>query len=376
MLDFEELLNILLLTVRGLNLKKIFIEDIKEGARVEGAFLVTRKNLAQSRAGKPYIAMRLMDKTGDLEARVWDSAERLSKGFKLDDVVSLKGSAVEYQGKVQINVSSIERVEDSEYDLRDYLISSKRDPQEMMKEVDAIVDSMEDAYIKALLQGIFSDDDLRRAYMTAPAAKMMHHPYLGGLLEHVVSLLTLGDFAASHYKETVNRDLLLAGLMLHDIGKVTELSYERSFNYTTEGKLIGHIVMGVELIERRARLIEGFPDELLLHLKHIILSHHGILEYGSPKRPKTVEALLISHLDDMDAKMNAIGMLVEGYSDEGSEGDEGDDWTDYQRIFERYIYRRPYRSGVEPTERSNATEDENEAASEDTPEDKDDMKLF
>ena len=168
-------------------MKKLFIEDIKEGARVEGSFLVTRKNLAQSRAGKPYIAMRLMDKTGELEARVWDSAERLSEGFKLDDVVSLKGGAVSYQGKVQVNISAIERLEDSDYDLRDYLLSSKRDPVKMMSEVDAIVDGMTDEHIKALLKGLFSDEELRRSYMAAPAAKMMHHPYLGGLLEHVVS---------------------------------------------------------------------------------------------------------------------------------------------------------------------------------------------
>ena len=317
-----------------MQMKKTHIRDIKEKDQVAGAFLVTKKETGISKSGKPYLNLRIMDSTGELEARVWDGAEALGKGFDKNDVAAIKGFAVAYQGGIQVNVSSINALKEGEYSIRDFLPSSKRAPGDMMLELDGIISGMKDAHLRALLTAIFSDQGIRGLFSTAPAAKSMHHPYLGGLLEHVLSICGLAEKVAAHYKNGINKDLLTAGAILHDIGKIYELSYMRSFEYTDVGRLIGHITIGVELIDDRIRGIEGFPRELATLLKHMILSHHGLLEYGSPKRPKTIEAIILYYLDDMDAKVNAVQTLMEAEaSRENSSG-----WSAYQRIFERYIY--------------------------------------
>jgi len=321
-------------------MKKLFIKDLKEKQRVDTSLLVTRKTLGVSKAGKPYLALKLMDSTGELDARVWDNAESIAEDFSVDDVARVKGSALAYQGKMQLNLSSIKALGDGEYTLRDYLPASGRDPGEMMAELDAVIAAVKDPFIKGLLTSMLGDGPgggsvLRAKFMQAPAAKMMHHPYLGGLLEHVLSLCGLGVAVSGHYKN-LNKDLLLAGLILHDIGKVFELSYERSFGYTDEGRLIGHITIGTELVDSYMEKIDGFPEELRMQLKHLLLSHHGTLEYGSPKRPKTMEAIVLSYLDDLDAKVNAVETLMAEPAGE-------ERWSPYQRIFERYIYKERYR---------------------------------
>ncbi len=325
-------------------MKKLFIEDLKEKQRVDTTLLVTRKTLGVSKAGKPYLALKLMDCSGELDARVWDNAESIAEGFAVDDVVRVKGSALAYQGKMQLNLGSIKAVGDGEYTLRDYLPASERDPQEMMGELDALIADIKDPFIKGLLTDMLGDGcELRARFMQAPAAKMMHHPYLGGLLEHVLSLCGLGVAVSGHYKN-LNKDLLLAGLILHDIGKVFELTYERSFGYSDQGRLIGHITIGTELVDSYMKKIPEFPEELRMQLKHLLLSHHGTLEYGSPKRPKTLEALVLSFLDDLDAKVNAAETIM---ADPAGE----EHWSPYQRIFERYIYKKRYRyeeEGGEP----------------------------
>ena len=201
----------------------------------------------------------------------------------------------------------------------------------MMAELEAVLKSLEDVNIKALFKAIFADTDIKERFMLAPAAKAMHHPYLGGLLEHVLSMCGLADKVAAHYKGVVDRDLLIAGSILHDIGKIYELEYSRSFGYTDEGKLIGHITMGVELVDEKIKTIAGFPPELAMHVKHLMLSHHRLLEFGSPKRPKTIEAVVLCYLDDLDAKVNAISTLIAV--------DDGSDWSPYQRMFERPIFK-------------------------------------
>jgi len=317
-------------------MKKLFIKDLKEKQRVDTTLLVTRKTLGVSKAGKPYLALKLMDSSGELDARVWDNAESIAEGFSVDDVARVKGSALAYQGKMQLNLSSIKAISGDEYTLRDYLPASERDPQEMISELDAIIAEIKDPYIKGLLSTMLAaGSELRAKFMQAPAAKMMHHPYLGGLLEHVLSLCGLGVAVSGHYKN-LNKDLLLAGLILHDVGKVFELSYERSFGYTDEGRLIGHITIGTELVDSYMKKISGFPGELRMQLRHLLLSHHGTLEYGSPKRPKTLEAIVLSYLDDLDAKVNAVETLMNDPAGE-------ERWSPYQRIFERYIYKGKYR---------------------------------
>lgn len=332
--------------MRGMerHMKKTHIKDIREKDQVAGAFLVTKKETGISKSGKPYLNLRIMDSTGELEARVWDDAEALGRGFNKNDVAAIKGFAVAYQGGIQVNVSSINALKEGEYSIRDFLPSSKRAPGDMMLELDGIISGMKDAHLRALLTAIFSDTGIRGLFSTAPAAKSMHHPYLGGLLEHVLSICGLAEKITAHYKNGINKDLLTAGAILHDIGKIYELSYMRAFEYTDVGRLIGHITIGVELIDDRIRGIEGFPRELATLLKHMILSHHGLLEYGSPKRPKTIEAIILYYLDDMDAKVNAVQTLVEAEaSRENSSG-----WSAYQRIFERYIYTGGHLSGEPP----------------------------
>ncbi len=312
-------------------MKKVFVKDIKENDQVSDNFLVTKKETGVSRTGKPYLILRIMDSTGEIEARVWDDADAMKERFSRDEVCRIKGYAVSYQGGRQINVSDICSLPEDKYSIRDYLPASERDPEEMILDLDRIISGLGDVHIKALLRAIFEDRELRSRFMLAPAAKSMHHPYLGGLLEHVLSMCGLADSVAAHYKDVVDRDLLTAGAILHDIGKIYELEYGRSFGYTDEGRLIGHITIGIELIDSKLRSLADFPPDSALRIKHMLLSHHGRLEFGSPKRPKTIEALVLYYLDDLDAKVNAIASLMKV--------EDGSDWTPYQRMFERSIFK-------------------------------------
>lgn len=313
-------------------MKKAFIKDIRERDQVADTFLAAKKDMGISRTGKPYLIVRIMDSSGEMEVRVWEDAEAIGRKFEKDDLVLVKGFAVAYQGGIQVNATDVEALPSEGVSMRDYLPSSTRPPSEMMAELDGVIAGMKDAHLKRLLTEIFSDKDVRGRFMTAPAAKSMHHPYLGGLLEHVLSMCALAKLVSGHYGKGIDRDLLLTGAILHDIGKIYELSYRRSFDYTDEGKLLGHITMGVGLIEKKAASIPDFPVERAVLLKHMILSHHGHLEFGSPKRPKTLEAFILYYLDDLDAKVNAVGALIENNI-------EGADWTPYQRLFERAVYR-------------------------------------
>lgn len=311
-------------------MKRQFIKDIKEKGRVEDAFLVTKKETGVSKAGKPYLSLKIADRTGELDARVWDDAENISKKFQKDDVVNIKGYAVAYLGGLQVNVSDAVKAGLSGGDIADFLPASKRDRKEMMAELKGIISSMADAHLKGLLNSIFADPDVHDRFMTAPAAKAMHHPYIGGLLEHVLSICGLASCVCEHYRGRMDRDLVIAGAILHDVGKIYELSYARSFDYTDEGRLLGHITLGVEMIT--SKMAPDFPRDKAMLLKHMMLSHHGRFEYGSPKRPKTLEAHVLYYLDDLDAKVAAINSLVD------SSGMDGPVWSPYQKIFERAIY--------------------------------------
>ncbi|HAO93591.1 MAG TPA: HD family phosphohydrolase [Deltaproteobacteria bacterium] len=322
-------------------MKKTFIKDLKEKEQVSGAFLVTKKESGVSKSGKPYLNMKIMDSTGECEARVWEAAEEIGRVFQKNDIVSVKGFAVAYQGGLQVNITSVSALPEDAYSIRDFLPASQREPVVMVVELESVINGMTDRHLKALLHSIFSDKDIRDRFMTAPAAKAMHHPYLGGLLEHVLSICGLADKVVGHYKEGINRDLLLTGAILHDIGKIYELSYKRGFDYTDEGRLLGHITIGVELIDERIRLLKDFPRETAVLLKHMLLSHHGHLEFGSPKRPKTIEAIILYYLDDMDAKINAVKTLIDDERDSSN-------WTPYQRIFERYIFKGEFRPDEAP----------------------------
>ncbi len=314
-------------------MKELYAKDIRENDSVEGFFLVRSKSLSVGKTGKSYIVTSLMDKTGELEGRVWDNAEAISERFDADDFVCVKGRASSYMGKIQLKINDIKKIDDADVDVEDFLPVSVVAPNEMFSQLSAIVETVSDPHIGKLLQLLFEDRPLMDAFRKAPAAKGMHHVYIGGLLEHVLSMCRLVDMISAHYGDKINRDLLIAGAIFHDIGKTRELSYSRSFNYTDEGRLIGHITIGVEILDEKLRSIDGFPPELAMLLKHMLLSHHTEYAYGSPKRPKTLEATMLGYIDDMDAKINSIQSLIAG--EDGSDSD----WTAYHRLFERYIYK-------------------------------------
>jgi 3'-5' exoribonuclease len=310
-----------------------FVKDIKEGEQVRELFLVSGKALLTSNAGKPYLSLQLRDRTGVIEARVWDRADDIARRFDRDDVVEASGSAISYQGRVQLKVHDVRRAEEGAKDLSEYLPVTRKGIGPLWAALEGFVGEIRDADLKALLSAVFlepSGEDVAARFRQAPGGKTMHHDYIGGLLEHTVSVVGICRFLSSHY-EGVNADLLVAGALLHDVGKVHELSYEGAFDYTDEGRLLGHLYMGAEYVDRVAASLPGFPREKAMLLKHMILSHHGELEYGSPKRPKTLEAVLLHFVENMDAKVTAFNDAIE-------ELPEGARWTDYQRMFERYLF--------------------------------------
>ncbi|OGP32511.1 MAG: hypothetical protein A2073_03300 [Deltaproteobacteria bacterium GWC2_42_11] len=314
-------------------MKKIFIKDIKEKDKVEDIFIVSKKEQGMSKSGKPYLNLKLMDSTGEIEARVWEDADNLSKLFEKDNLIFVKAYAVLYQGGVQLNVSHIEKKELGDSDIALFLPSSQNDISKMFEELKEIINSeIKGINLKKLLHLFTSDPEIVKLLKLAPAAKSMHHTYIGGLIEHTLSLVKLAMDAAKHYPN-INRDILLAGAILHDIGKIYELSFQRTFDYTDEGRLLGHITIGVEMVDKKIREISNFPKETAMLLKHIILSHHGYLEFGSPKRPKTLEAIMLYYLDDMDSKIQSMSAHIE------KERDTDSKWTSFHKLYERYIYK-------------------------------------
>jgi len=311
-------------------MERTFIKEIRENEIVEGVFWVKEKATPLSRSGAPYLRVRLADRTGEIEGRVWDGVEEFADLFDRDDFIRIKAQATSYQDRVQLNIKSIKKVEDTEVSLDEFLPSSLRDPEEMLAELMEIGQGIENDYLKQLVMAFLENEEFTALFKRAPGAKRLHHSFLGGLLEHTLSVVNLIQKIKGYY-EGINHDLLLAGGVLHDIGKVYELSYERSFDYTDAGRLVGHIVMGVEMVDKEIAGIEGFPAELAMLMKHLLLSHHGQYEWGSPTRPMTLEAQILHHLDDLDAKVKGIQEFMQ-------KAQEGATWTDYHRMFERFFY--------------------------------------
>jgi 3'-5' exoribonuclease len=312
--------------------KKIFVEQIRERDWVDSPFLVRDKIMAMAKNGKPYMTLKLVDRTGEVEGRVWDRVDEFSERFGKDDFLRVQGKASVYLGKMQLVVQDLARLPDGEVDLADYLPVAARSTEELVGELRTRVGSLTDPHLRRLLEAFLADPAFLQLYATAPAAKTMHHVYLGGLLEHSLAVADLADDVSRRYPG-VQRDLLVAGALLHDIGKVAELCYERSFDYTDEGKLIGHIVMGVEMVEEKVRQLPDFPRSLATLVKHLLLSHHGQYEFGSPKRPKTLEAVILNFLDDLDSKINGVRTHIERDPDNGSA------WTSYHRLYDRYFFK-------------------------------------
>jgi len=323
---------------------KQFVVDIKDRDPVNAVFLVKDKIMAMAKNGKPYMNLRLMDKSGEVDAKIWDNVDSLDKLFERDDFVQVRGKASVYLNKLQVVVAEIGRMAEDQVDLADFLPESPRDREEMWQELAAVVAAIVNPHLRGLMEAFLADEPLMALYCKAPAAKGMHHVYLGGLLEHSLALVKLVKTIVPLY-EGLNEDLLVVGALLHDVGKTHEMSFERAFDYTDAGKLLGHITIGVELVEEKIRLVDGFPRELSMLLKHMLLSHHGLYEYGSPKRPKTVEATILNYLDDMDSKINGIRSHMARESASTSR------WTAHHRLYDRYFFKCNGLEGEQEVER-------------------------
>lgn len=313
-------------------MRKIFVKEIKDRAQVDSSFLVKEKITAMAKNGKPYLTLRLMDKSGEVDAKVWDNVDTMSAIFDKDDFIKVHSKASVYLGKMQLVISELQKVPEEEVVLADFLPESERDIREMEAELATFVTTINDVNLKRLLAVFFDDPSFLAVYGRAPAAKGMHHVYLGGLIEHSLAVAKLVDRIVPLYAG-LNRDLLIAGALLHDVGKVREIAYLRSFDYTDEGKLLGHITIGVEMVREKIAGLADFPQSLAMLLQHMLLSHHGQYEFGSPKLPMTLEATILNYLDDLDSKINGIRTHV------GKEPDNHSRWTTYHRLYDRYFYK-------------------------------------
>jgi 3'-5' exoribonuclease len=317
-------------------MKDLFIGDLigfDEGRPFESFFLVLAKQQRTTKQNKPYLSLILGDKTGQIEARVWELADpRIAKDFERGDIVKVRGSVSRFEDRCQVKVDQLRKAAAGESDIKDMLPCTTRDIEELWKQLEANVESIANPDLKRLLAALLSDPAMAQAYREAPAARQLHHAWLGGLLEHVVSLLELANGVAAHYP-MLDRDLLITGVILHDIGKLRELAWVTGFDYTVEGVLLGHIQMGVDLVEKTIAGLPEFPDRLRTLVLHMILSHHGKLEFGSPKLPMIPEALVLNFIDDLDAKMQAAASEFERSTREGKAPDEltGKVWALDQR---------------------------------------------
>lgn len=314
---------------------KTFVRDLHDKQTFNACFLAKDKTMLTGKNGKQYLSVYLADSSGQVDARIWDNVEIISEAFQSGDVVRVKGQVQIFQSRKQVVVHKLERALPEEYQMKDLVSASRRSADEMMAELLLLVQDFEDPSIRQLVSDCLNDSEIRPKLLRAPAAKSIHHAYSGGLLEHVLSICGLMKTLHAHYRlQDVNMklDYLLFGAIFHDIGKIWELDPEGGITYTDKGKLLGHMIMAVELVEKKASRIFGFPEETKDHLKHIILSHHGRLEYGSPKVPQFLEAFLVAAIDDLDSKMNTISMFIKSEREAG-----GDKWSRFNQLFERYF---------------------------------------
>ncbi len=306
-----------------------YLEDVKEGESLVGHYLCKQKQSLKSRAGKTYLSLKLQDKTAIVDAKVWELNHQI-QSFEEGDFIKIDASVLTYQGEIQLNVKKIRKSQDGEFNPMDYIPCTDKDISTLYEQFTDYIKTLSNYYIKTLLENIFVKNiDIAEEFKKHSAAKAMHHNYMGGLLEHSLSVTQICDFMASRYK-FVNRDILIASAMLHDIGKLWELSSFPDNEYTEDGQLIGHIVIGTELISEEAAKISDFPATLKMLLKHCIIGHHGEFEFGSPQLPKTIEAFILHCADNSDAK---IKMFEDALQKNNTQGH----WTGYQKILSRNV---------------------------------------
>ncbi|WP_337174840.1 HD domain-containing protein [Paludisphaera sp.] len=323
-----------------------YVNQLSNGDTVDEAFLVSDKQLRANRQGNLYLHLELRDRTGSVGARLWNATEELARSFEPGDYLLARGKTQIFQGSLQVILSHIEILDPARVEPEDFLPQSTQNIGRLYNRLRDVLLGMQDPHLRALVECFLIDEEFVAKFTAAPAGIKNHHAYQGGLLEHVVSMLNVADRILGLYPD-VDRDLLLTGIFLHDVGKVAELSYDRAFAYTDEGQLVGHLVMGVEMlrdkVERTADLTgEPFPNELLLRLKHMIVSHHGALEYGSPKLPMTLEAIALHYLDNLDAKLHAFGREIRDDPSRESA------WTPFQQSMGRRLFKGTPRNAPEP----------------------------
>lgn len=308
---------------------RLYVGDLHPGMEIQEIYLVSSKEQRTTKAGKPFLRLRLSDRTAAAECVVWENAEALGAAFAAGDLVWVRGRVSEYDGKVQIEASLVEPCPAADYDPRDFLPCTYRDVPELVGFLHFHIDSVSDPDYSRLLHSLFGDHDFLGDFSIAPAAKQFHHAYLGGLLEHTVTVAGFCDHVTQQYVR-VNHDLLITAALLHDVGKIRELTYRKTIDYSDAGRFLGHVILGVTLISEHMDHLDGFPEDKRQQLLHAIVSHHGELEWGSPKRPKTIEALILHHVDNLDAKAKGFLEIVEG--------SRNAEWTDLRNLFRRPLH--------------------------------------
>ena len=310
-------------------MKDFFVADAArfENTIVTSYFAVALKQLRSKReGGGAYLALALGDKTGQLDARMWDNFEKLVTEFDAGDIVKVQATVCRFADKLQFKVDKIRRASADEYTLADFVPHTLRDIDELWSELNGFVASFEDAQLFKLVRSFLDDPEYATKLREAPAARSMHHAFIGGLLEHIVSMVGLCAMMAKHYPG-IHRDLLMTGAIFHDIGKLSELSWGTSFDYTMEGTLLGHITIGAGMVDRRIAEIPDFSPRMRILVQHMILSHHGKYEFGSPKLPMIREAILLSYIDDMDAKMQTVDVELKRAAEAGRDPAGVTEWV-------------------------------------------------
>jgi len=311
------------------------IKELRENERVIEHYLCREKQTRETQKGKTYYSLKLQDSTGSIEGKVWELTGDI-QSFEENDMVKVDGITTVYQNELQLKISKLRRSCEGEFDPKDYIACSKKDIDDMYSQIVALIKSVVSPYMKTLLENIIiNNESYAKAFKTHSAAKQMHHSYMGGLLEHTLSVAQICDYMSSCYKY-INRDIAITGALLHDFGKIFELSPMPQNEYTNDGQLLGHIVMGVEMLSREIEKIPDFPHDLATLIKHTIISHHGEYEYGSPKLPYIAEAMLLHYADNMDAKLKSFEEILENNSNTNSP------WAGYQRLLSRYVRSSEY----------------------------------
>jgi 3'-5' exoribonuclease len=297
-------------------MKEFYICDCTrhENKIITSNFVVVAKQIKPKKTGEPYLALTLGDRSGQLEAKMWDNVEEVLNGFEQDDFLKVKGLVNKYKNRFQLTIHKLRKLGEGEIEFADFLPKTTKNIDELWQTLTGFVDSFQNPHLKALVQSFMLDPEIAAAYRNAPAAKTLHHAFIGGLLDHVVSLFRSCDLVSRNYPQ-INRDLLLTGAFFHDIGKIHELAYNRSFSYTTRGQLLGHMIIELEMLQAKLALLPDFPAELKTLIEHLIISHHGEYEFGSPKLPMFPEALLLHYMDDLDSKMEAMRAHFEREAD-------------------------------------------------------------